>query len=121
MLPVAQGPSALLQGIPEQQSLFEAHCWPSTPQAPASVAKQVPLALPGWRAQTEPRQHAPSSLQVAPGAPHAVCEQTYGGEAFATGFGTHGALLQQLALDAHEPPAATHWAPEQRGTPAVSG
>jgi hypothetical protein len=35
-------------------------------------------------------------------------------------FGTHGALLQQLALDAHAPPAATHWAGAHRGTPTLS-
>jgi hypothetical protein len=29
--------------------------------------------------------------------------------------------LQQLALDAQEPPAATHVAPAQRGTPTLSG
>jgi hypothetical protein len=37
-----------------------------------------------------------------------------------SGFGTHGSPLQQLALDAHEPPAGTHVAPEQRGTPTLS-
>ncbi len=36
------------------------------------------------------------------------------------GFGTHGALSQQLALDAHDPPAATHWAGAHRGTPTLS-
>jgi hypothetical protein len=36
------------------------------------------------------------------------------------GFGTHGASLQQFALDAHEPPAPTQVAPAQRGTPSLS-
>src|SRR5258708_37491682 len=37
-----------------------------------------------------------------------------------TGFGTQGAPLQQLALDAHAPPGFTHWAGEHRGTPTLS-
>lgn len=36
------------------------------------------------------------------------------------GFGTHGRLLQQLALVAHAPPAATQAGGEQRGTPTLS-
>jgi hypothetical protein len=36
------------------------------------------------------------------------------------GFGTQGAPLQQLALDAHAPPALTHTAGPQRGTPTLS-
>jgi hypothetical protein len=36
------------------------------------------------------------------------------------GLGTHGAPLQQSALDAHELPAFTHWAKAQRGTPTLS-
>jgi hypothetical protein len=35
-------------------------------------------------------------------------------------LGTHGAPPQQLALDAHAPPAATHCAPAHRGTPTLS-
>ena len=37
-----------------------------------------------------------------------------------TGLGTQGAPLQQLALDAHAPPAATHCAGAHRGTPTLS-
>jgi hypothetical protein len=37
------------------------------------------------------------------------------------GLGTQGRPLQQLALDAQAPPAATHWSPAQRGTPSESG
>jgi hypothetical protein len=55
-------------------------------------------------------------------APHAEMqrfgEHTYGGLSLA--FGTHGAPLQQSALDAHELPAPTHWASAQRGTPTLS-
>jgi hypothetical protein len=36
------------------------------------------------------------------------------------GLGTQGTLLQQLALDEHAPPAWTHVAGEQRGTPSES-
>jgi hypothetical protein len=46
--------------------------------------------------------------------------QTYGGLAPASGFGTHGAVLQQFALDAHAPPAATHAAAAHRGEPVES-
>jgi hypothetical protein len=35
-------------------------------------------------------------------------------------LGTHGAPLQQSALDAHPLPAATHCAPVHRGTPTLS-
>jgi hypothetical protein len=37
------------------------------------------------------------------------------------GLGTQGRSLQQLALDAHAPPAATHCAAAHRGTPSESG
>ena len=43
----------------------------------------------------------------------------YGG--VPAGFGTHGRLLQQLALVEHDPPAATHCIAAQRGTPTESG
>jgi hypothetical protein len=51
---------------------------------------------------------------------HLVPAQTKGGVAPATGLGTHGAPLQQLALDAQAPPAFTHCAGEHRGTPTLS-
>jgi hypothetical protein len=44
----------------------------------------------------------------------------YGGVPPSIGFGTHGRLLQQLALDAQEPPGMTQLTPEQRGTPSES-
>jgi hypothetical protein len=53
-------------------------------------------------------------------AMHADPEQTYGGTPPSTGFGTHGTPPQQLALDAHAPPAATHCAAAHRGTPMLS-
>jgi hypothetical protein len=36
------------------------------------------------------------------------------------GLGTHGAPLQQSALDAQPAPASAHWALAQRGTPSLS-
>jgi hypothetical protein len=45
---------------------------------------------------------------------------TNGGVPPATGLGTQGAPPQQFALDAHAPPAFTHCAPAQRGTPTLS-
>jgi hypothetical protein len=36
-------------------------------------------------------------------------------------LGTQGRLLQQLALDAHDPPGCTQVAAAQRGTPRLSG
>jgi len=58
-------------------------------------------------------------LEHAPHAPtHDIPEHTNGG--LPVGLGTHGAPLQQSALDAHELPAARHWAPVQRGTPTLS-
>jgi len=50
---------------------------------------------------------------------HCVPAHTYGGIPPALGLGTHGAPPQQLALDAHEPPASTQ-APAHRGTPTLS-
>jgi hypothetical protein len=46
-----------------------------------------------------------------------VLEHTNGG--IPPGLGTQGAPLQQLALEAHAPPASTH-GPAQRGTPTLS-
>jgi hypothetical protein len=45
----------------------------------------------------------------------------YGDVPPSTGLGTQGRPLQQLALDAHEPPGITQLAPAQRGTPTLSG
>jgi hypothetical protein len=47
-------------------------------------------------------------------------EHTYGGAPPSTGLGTQGLPPQQFALEAQEPPAATHWAAAQRGTPMLS-
>jgi len=46
--------------------------------------------------------HAPHA------AMHVVPEHTNGGPPASAALGTHGAFAQQLALDAHAPPAATH-------------
>jgi hypothetical protein len=47
-------------------------------------------------------EHAPHA------AMHVVPEQTNGGPPASAAPGTHGAFAQQLALDAHAPPAITH-------------
>jgi hypothetical protein len=79
---------------------------------------QVPFVLPLGTTQLVPTQQ--SALMVH--GPHAgwqvSCEQMNGG--LPLGLGTHGALLQQFALVAQEPPAATHCAAAQRGTPTES-
>ena len=61
-----------------------------------------------------------ASVDAPQAAMHLVPAQTKGGVAPATGLGTHGTPLQQLALDAHAPPAFTHCAGEHRGTPTLS-
>ena len=58
--------------------------------------------------------HAPQE------ATHVVAAHAYPEAPPTPPVGTHGALLQQLALDAHAPPAWTHWAGAQRGTPTLS-
>ena len=66
-----------------------------------------------------PRQQSASLEHEPHRAMHDDPEHTYGAPP-ATAFGTQGAPLQQLALDAHEPPAAVHVAGAQRGTPTLS-
>jgi hypothetical protein len=56
----------------------------------------------------EPGQQSASLLHAPHAAIHVVAAQTNGG--MPLGFGTHGRLLQQSALEAHEPPAITHCA-----------
>jgi hypothetical protein len=83
---------------------------------------QIPAALPACITQDDPGQQ--SALLVQP--PHVftqvVLPQMNRGVPASPGFGLgmHGRWLQQLALDAHPPPAATHVAGAQRGTPTLS-
>jgi hypothetical protein len=78
----------------------------------------MPAVLPAGRMHDEPGQQSASLLQTWHAMTHAVAAQTNGGTP--PGFGTHGMLLQQSALEAHEPLAITHCAWEQRGTPTLS-
>jgi hypothetical protein len=48
-------------------------------------------------------------------------KQMYGGIPPSAVLGTQGRSLQQLALEAHEPPGCTQVSPAQRGTPTLSG
>ena len=68
----------------------------------------------------EPGQQSALLVQGPHDAMHDVPEQTKGGAPPLAAFGTQGAPLQQFALDAHAPPAATHWAAAHRGTPTLS-
>jgi hypothetical protein len=84
---------------------------PHGPQTPGAPAVAVTQDVPG--------QQSASLVHAAQAATQDVPEQMNGAPP-ADAFGTHGALLQQLALDAHAPPAATHCAGAHRGTPTLS-
>jgi hypothetical protein len=66
-----------------------------------------------------PGQQSASLVHPPQADTHALPEHTNGAPASLVP-GTHGALLQQLALDAQAPPAETHCAGAQRGTPTLS-
>jgi hypothetical protein len=78
----------------------------------------VPCVLPSAATQVDPEQQSASTLHAWPAAAQLDARQTYGG--VPDGLGTQGVPSQQFALDAHDPPAATH-TPAQRGTPFRSG
>jgi hypothetical protein len=67
-----------------------------------------------------PEQQSAVSVHCPHAGMQLIPEQTNGGVPPSTGLGTQGAVLQQLALLAQAPPASTHWAGEQRGTPTLS-
>jgi hypothetical protein len=111
-----------------QQSDVTLHCWPyhahtfvplacgTSTQVPVALPAVVTQKLPGQQSavavHAEPPSVAPLLTHVGPG------EQMYGGTPL--GFGTHGRLLQQFALDAHDWPGAAQVVPLHRGTPLVS-
>jgi hypothetical protein len=66
-----------------------------------------------------PGQQSALFVQRPHGLMHTLLEHTSGGIPPGTGLGTHGMLLQQLALVVHAAPALTH-GPEHRGTPTLS-
>jgi hypothetical protein len=78
----------------------------------------TPRALPAVNAHEVPGQQSASFEHAPHAAMHDAVLHTKGGVPAA--FGTQGALPQQLALDAQAPPAATHLAGAQRGTPTLS-
>jgi hypothetical protein len=91
---------------------------PPSPPAPPH-GPQTPLVLAGAMTQLEPGQQSALVLQSPQVGTHWFEKQTNGGPE-ELGFGTHGAPLQQSALEAHEPPGLTHCDSLQRGTPRLS-
>ena len=79
----------------------------------------MPKTLPESVTHDVPGQQSALFVQVPHAAMQDVPEHTKGAPA-SPAFGTQGAPLQQLALEAHAPPAATHTAGEHRGTPTLS-
>jgi hypothetical protein len=79
---------------------------------------QTPMVLPFGMSHVSPGQQSAFTVHAPHACTHDVAPQTKGGVPF--GLGTHGRALQQLALDAHAPPAGTHCAGAQRGTPTLS-
>jgi hypothetical protein len=79
---------------------------------------QTPAVEPGAMMHELPGQQSALLVQAPHAATHDVDPQMNGG--VPAGLGTHGMWLQQLALEAHEPPGLTHTAGEHRGTPTLS-
>jgi hypothetical protein len=79
----------------------------------------MPCVLPAATTHDVPGQQSALFVHPLHAGTHCVLAHTYGGIPPATGLGTHGIPPQQLALDAQEPPAFTHW-PAHRGTPTLS-
>jgi hypothetical protein len=111
-------PLAPLELPPELLEVVPPSCGGGLPlQGP-----HLPTALPGFIAQDEPGQQSALLVQ----APHvgtqlAVSQMNRGVPASpGFGLGMHGRWLQQLALEAHPPPAGTQVAGAQRGTPTLS-
>jgi hypothetical protein len=80
----------------------------------------TPCVLPAAMTQDVPGQQSALSVHPLHAGTQAFAEQTYGGAPPATGLGTQGLPLQQLALDAHAAPGIAHVAGAQRGTPTLS-
>jgi hypothetical protein len=113
--------------MPLQQSAAVMHVCPYCEQ-PDPVLDELlvaglqgphtPLTLPIGVMQVSPSQQSALLVHAPQVATHDALKQMYGGVPF--GFGTQGRPLQQFALDAQEPPAATHCAAAHRGTPTLS-
>jgi hypothetical protein len=85
---------------------------------PPPHGPHTPCVLPVGTSHAVPGQQSALFVHAPHAEMHDVPEQTYGG--LPLGLGTHGAPLQQSALDAHELPAFTQLRNEQRGTPTLS-
>jgi hypothetical protein len=87
------------------------------PQGP-----QTPTALPGCIAHEKPGQQSALLVQEPHCGTQLVVSQMKRGVPASPGLGLgmHGRWLQQLALEAHPPPAGTHVAGAHRGTPTLS-
>jgi hypothetical protein len=83
---------------------------------------QIPAALPACVTQDVPGQQSALLVQPPHAGTHTADPQTKRGVPASPGFGlgTQGKWLQQLALDAHPPPAGTQVAGAHRGTPTLS-
>ena len=79
---------------------------------------QTPLVLPTGMRHVSPPQQSALFVQRPQAGSHETIAQMYGGVPL--GFGTHGRLLQQLALEAHAAPAGTQVPGEHLGTPTLS-
>jgi hypothetical protein len=91
------------------------------PSGGGTQGPHVPRAVPSGWMQVDPTQQSASTVHPPQVGTHDTFAQMYGGVPPSAGFGTHGSLLQQLALVAHAPPSDTHCIAAQRGTPTESG
>jgi hypothetical protein len=89
-------------------------------ELPPPHGPQTPAEAPGAMMHEPPGQQSALLVQAPQAATQDVWLQTKRGVPPSVRLGTHGAPLQQLALDAQPPPALTHTAGEQRGTPTLS-
>jgi hypothetical protein len=81
----------------------------------------TPSALPTGTRHEEPGQQSALTVHLPQtGTQEPPWKQMYGGVPPSIGFGTQGRSLQQLALEAQEPPGMTQLTAEQRGTPRES-
>ena len=85
---------------------------------PPPHGPQIPCVLPAGMEHDVPGQQSAVVLQAPHDGTHALPKQAKGG--LPPGLGTHGAPLQQSALDAQDAPASTHCEKAHRGTPTLS-
>ena len=120
----------LLPLLLEPELLPELELPPELLEGPASLGgggglplhgPQTPTALPAAITQDEPGQQSALLVQAPQLWTQAVPQMKRSPPPSpGFGLGMHGKWSQQLALDAQAPPAATHVAGAQRGTPTLS-